>query len=117
MSGGGLGVARRSNVPLPSFPLFSWPWGAAIFGDNTAGGTAGLFNGTVRVNGDLVTSSSSFQIDHPFDPGNSYLTHSSVESPDMMNIYNGNVTTDADGNATVEMPAYFEPSTEISATN
>jgi hypothetical protein len=26
----------------------------------------------------------------------------------MMNVYNGNVSTDADGNATVELPSYFE---------
>jgi hypothetical protein len=26
----------------------------------------------------------------------------------MMNIYNGNISTDDDGNATVELPAYFE---------
>jgi len=31
-----------------------------------------------------------------------------VESPDMMNIYNGNVTTDADGFAVVTMPDWFE---------
>ncbi|PKK85104.1 MAG: hypothetical protein CVT49_00755 [candidate division Zixibacteria bacterium HGW-Zixibacteria-1] len=37
-----------------------------------------------------------------------YLIHSDVSSPDMMNIYNGNVTTDADGNAAVDLPNYFE---------
>jgi hypothetical protein len=42
------------------------------------------------------------------DPGNKYLSHSFVESPDMMNIYNGNVTTDADGRAVVALPPYFE---------
>jgi hypothetical protein len=47
-------------------------------------------------------------IDHPLDPANRYLSHSFVESPDMMNVYNGNVSTDADGNATVELPDYFE---------
>jgi hypothetical protein len=26
----------------------------------------------------------------------------------MMNVYNGNVSTDDDGNATVELPSYFE---------
>ena len=46
--------------------------------------------------------------DHPLDPANKYLYHSFVESPDMMNIYNGNVTTDADGFATVTMPDWFE---------
>src|SRR5204862_4513393 len=40
---------------------------------------------------------------------NKYLSHSFVESPDMMNIYNGNITTDAKGEATITMPAWFEP--------
>jgi trimeric autotransporter adhesin len=50
----------------------------------------------------------SFKIDHPLDPGNKYLYHSFVESPDMMNIYNGNVTTDAQGDAVVPLPEWFE---------
>jgi hypothetical protein len=50
----------------------------------------------------------SFSIDHPLDPANQYLRHSFVESPDMMNIYNGTVTTDKHGVATVILPAYFE---------
>ena len=31
-----------------------------------------------------------------------------MESPDMMNIYNGNIVTDADGLATVAKPDYFD---------
>ena len=50
----------------------------------------------------------SFRIDHPLDPANKYLYHSFVESPDMMNVYNGNVTTDRHGVATVVLPDYFE---------
>jgi hypothetical protein len=50
----------------------------------------------------------SFSIDHPLNPANSYLNHSFVESPDMMNIYNGSVTTDKHGLATVILPDYFE---------
>ena len=48
------------------------------------------------------------KIDHPLDPANKYLSHSPVESPDLMNIYNGNVVLDAKGQAWVELPAYFE---------
>jgi hypothetical protein len=101
MSGGGFGVAGRSNVRAGAF-------GAAVFGDNTAGGSAGVFNGTVGVIGTLSKLGGGFRIDHPLDTPNSYLHHSFVESPDMMNVYNGNVTTDADGNAIVELPSYFE---------
>ncbi|MBS0196219.1 MAG: hypothetical protein JSR77_05620 [Planctomycetes bacterium] len=65
-------------------------------------------NGSVSVIGSLSKGGGSFKIDHPLDPENKYLYHSFVESPDMMNIYNGNVTTDADGYATITMPDYFE---------
>jgi hypothetical protein len=47
-------------------------------------------------------------IDHPQDPANKYLVHSCVESPDRMNIYNGNATTDGQGLARVELPHYFD---------
>lgn len=109
LSGGGFGVAGRSNVPpsLP-FPFPQTPFGAAVLGDNTAGGNAAVFNGTVRVNGPLVKAGGGFLIDDPRDPANRSLSHCFVESPDMMNIYNGNVDTDADGNAIVELPGYFE---------
>lgn len=69
---------------------------------------AGRFNGDVSVTGSLSKGGGAFKIDHPLDPENKYLQHSFVESPDMMNIYNGNVTTDGRGFATVKMPDYFE---------
>jgi hypothetical protein len=64
--------------------------------------------GEVDVIGTLSKGGGSFKIDHPLDPANKYLYHSFVESPDMMNIYNGNVTTDASGEAAVELPDWFE---------
>ena len=68
---------------------------------------AGLFIGNVYVQGNLSKSGGSFLIDHPKDPANKYLYHSFVESPDMMNIYNGNIITDENGIASVELPDYF----------
>jgi trimeric autotransporter adhesin len=64
--------------------------------------------GNVHVSGSLSKGSGSFKIDHPLDPANKYLYHSFVESPDMMNVYNGNVVTDKNGKATVVLPEYFE---------
>jgi len=72
-----------------------------------ANGLAAEFDGDVRISGSLVKGSGSFKIDHPLDPENKYLSHSFVESPDMMNIYNGNVTTDSNGDALVQLPEYF----------
>jgi hypothetical protein len=74
-------------------------------------GKAGKFYGDVDVTGNLTingTQVKTFRIDHPLDPENKYLYHSSVESPDMMNIYNGNATLDERGEAVVEMPEWFE---------
>ncbi|MCP4711402.1 MAG: hypothetical protein GY869_22510, partial [Planctomycetes bacterium] len=69
---------------------------------------AGKFEGDVEVTGNLSKGGGSFKIDHPLDPTNKYLSHSFVESPDMMNVYNGNIKTDNEGMATVEMPEYFD---------
>jgi trimeric autotransporter adhesin len=70
-------------------------------------------NGSVTITSLDVTSSltkpaGSFKIDHPLDPANKYLYHSFVESPDMKNIYDGDVTTDANGFATVTLPDWFQ---------
>ena len=69
---------------------------------------AGYFNGNANVTGTLSKGGGAFRIDHPLDPENKYLQHSFIESPDMMNIYNGNVVTDASGLATVTLPEYFD---------
>ncbi len=75
-----------------------------------AGGSARmqLTTAGLSVVGSLSKGGGSFKIDHPLDPENKYLYHSFVESPDMMNIYNGNVTTDGQGYATITLPDYFE---------
>lgn len=80
-------------------------------GDNTGNGTqswAGYFEGNVGVNGTLEANAKNFKIDHPLDPANKYLNHTSVESSEMMNIYTGNVALDANGEATVQLPDWFE---------
>lgn len=85
--------------------------GYAVVGDNNgsnSSGYAGWFNGRVAVLGTLSKGGGSFRIDHPLDPANKTLSHSFVESPDMLNIYNGNVTTDEAGFATVILPDWFE---------
>ena len=68
----------------------------------------GYFAGDLNVVGNLSKGSGSFKIDDPLDPANKTLSHSFVESPDMMNIYNGVVQLDATGAAWVNLPDYFE---------
>ncbi|MEQ1933543.1 MAG: hypothetical protein ABL962_06655 [Fimbriimonadaceae bacterium] len=49
-----------------------------------------------------------FLIDHPLDPANKVLTHSSVESDERMNLYRGSAVTDAKGFATAKVPSWFD---------
>ncbi len=80
--------------------------GATVDASNTI--VIGRPTDTVSIPGTLTKASGAFRIDHPLDPKNKYLYHSFVESPDMMNIYNGNIVTDENGEATVTLPEYFE---------
>jgi hypothetical protein len=106
VSSGGPGVYAQSDTG----------WAVDAYGTSTATGVlagsangwAAWFNGDVEVDGNLSKSGGSFKIDHPLDPANKYLYHSFVESPDMKNIYDGNVTTDANGEALVTLPKWFE---------
>jgi hypothetical protein len=72
------------------------------------GGEAAFFLGNVSITGSVSKGGGSFKIDHPLDPADKYLSHSFVESPDMLNIYDGVVVTDEMGYATVPLPAWFE---------
>lgn len=82
-------------------------YGVYGFASGATTNYAGYFSGNVQITGSIAKGSGTFKIDHPLDPENKYLYHSFVESPDMMNIYNGNITTDANGNAIVKLPEYF----------
>ena len=87
------------------------PDGAAIYAINDATSgfdLAGEFIGNVGISGNLSKSSGTFKIDHPLDPENKYLYHSFVESPEMMNIYNGVATLDERGETEVLLPDWFE---------
>jgi len=109
-SSSGVGVTATSGSSDGIYALTnsSDPAKAAIRAFAQAGAFAGIFQGNVSVSGMLSKGGGSFKIDHPLDPENKYLYHSFVESPDMKNIYDGNVTTDEDGQAIVELPDYFE---------
>ena len=101
----GNGVVGEANNGANAFGV----WG------KSSTGFAGFFSGKVKITGSLevggnlqvMGGTKNFVIDHPLDPANKYLYHAAVESPDLMNIYNDNVTTDAEGNAIVTLPSYF----------
>ena len=79
--------------------------GNNIFNVNETGRVT--ISGNLFVSGTVSKGGGSFKIDHPLDPENKYLYHSFVESPDMMNVYNGNVVLDLSGEAIVVMDDYF----------
>ena len=112
-SSGVFGQALGGGVNYPEGPKgvrgeATGAYATGIYGRGYSGAYAGQFIGDVQIIGNVFKSGGSFKIDHPLDPANKYLYHSFVESPDMMNVYNGNITTDANGDATVTLPAYFE---------
>jgi hypothetical protein len=89
---GGDGIDATAGT-RSQFPFGSW---------------AGNFTGDVNVTGAIQAGTKDFKIDHPLDPANRYLVHSSVESSEMMDIYTGNVTLDPNGAASVQLPEWFE---------
>ncbi len=80
---------------------------AGLFYGNTEVVGHSYVAGTMQVVGSMSKGGGTFKIDHPLDPENKYLYHSFVESPDMMNVYNGNVVTNAQGEAVITLPDYF----------
>lgn len=76
-------------------------WGYGVFGQ---GNYRALYG-----NGNFAaTGTKAFQIDHPNDPENKFLLHYSIESPEVINLYRGTVELDANGEAVVAMPDYFD---------
>lgn len=65
-------------------------------------------SGTMNIAGEYQSTLKTTRLDHPLDPSGKYLNHFSVDSPQPLNIYNGNVTLDDKGEAVVELPDYFE---------
>ena len=63
---------------------------------------AGFFKGI------LYATKKLFRIDHPLEPTSEYLTHSCVESSEMLNLYSGNAILDDKGEAWVDLPHWFE---------
>jgi hypothetical protein len=118
--GSGYGVKGIAAPPATGGGVYYGVYGVAttttsgqnigVYGQASSGASnyAGYFAGNVDVGGTLTKDAGSFKIDHPLDPANKYLSHSFVESPDMMNIYNGNAELDAAGEAWVELPDWFE---------
>jgi hypothetical protein len=92
----------RNNPATDDYQIFELGGGGERMRiDNTTG--------KVWVNGDFTALGAKlFTMDHPLDPENKTLAHAAIESNEVMNLYSGNVTTDASGKVTVTLPDYFE---------
>ena len=77
-------------------------WGYSI------NGWAGTFSGKAQVTGNFYAGAKFFKIDHPMEPEEKFLIHACVESDEMKNVYDGVVSLNADGEAWVELPDWFE---------
>lgn len=92
--------------------------GAGITGNLSVGGNATIgtlsggnflgVNGDLNVTGAITAGTKDFKIDHPLAPTEKYLYHASVESSEMMDMYTGTVLVDGSGEATVQLPEWFE---------
>jgi hypothetical protein len=82
-------------------------YGGYFYATGATNNWAVYASGDLYCSGTLSKAAGSFKIDHPLDPENKYLSHSFVESPDMMNIYNGNVELNYSGEAKIELPEWF----------
>jgi hypothetical protein len=100
--GSNVGVSGRAQEGDTSIGVY----GIGLNG--TVENWGGWFNGNVNVTGTVFEGAAASRIDHPLDPDNAYLCQAYVESPDMMSVHNGNVVLDGRGEATVEMPDWFE---------
>jgi len=99
------GVANVARLSDTAYGIYGRVIGDGHIGPNAF---AGYFEGDVHVMGTLSKSSGSFKIDHPLTPETKYLSHSFIESPDMMNIYNGVAELDREGTTVITLPDYFE---------
>ncbi len=106
---GGYGVYGRNTYT----GIYGYVGGTqtAVYGHTNSlfGQRAGWFVGWVEIDGSLdVTGTKNFKIDHPLDPVNRYLYHAAIESSEVLNVYTGNAVLDENGEAVVELPAWFE---------
>jgi hypothetical protein len=94
---GGIGVFAASDT---GFGLYVDMGDAHITHNATVGGD-------LTVTGTLTAGTKDFRIEHPLD-SNKWLRHSCVESSARKNVYDGKIVADANGQAQVQMPSYFE---------
>jgi hypothetical protein len=103
----GTGVAGiASALSGVTYGVYGQTSSSTGYGVYSNGGA--LVNGDLLVTGAITAGTKDFRIDHPLDPANKFMSHSCVESDDRRTVYDGEVTLDAKGQATVTLPNWFE---------
>ena len=64
--------------------------------------------GDAIISGDISNSASTSTMDHPMNPQNMTLSHAGVISSERMTVYSGNVVLGPQGEATIQLPEWFE---------
>jgi hypothetical protein len=91
--------------------------GTGVYGSSAAPGRAGWFQGPVQIDGDVLINGhltcnpspcGSLQTNDLSNPGKDPGTNSPVESADTVDLYTGDITTDAKGEALVILPSDVE---------
>lgn len=90
-----------TNGTTNNIGVAGWGW-VGVFGQSDGTGFGVYSDGELGASG-----TKSFVIDHPLDPANKTLKHFCAESPEVLNIYRGNIVLDNNGEATVNLPEYF----------
>jgi hypothetical protein len=78
--------------------------GYGVYGYASATSGYGVYSGGRFA----ATGAKLFQIDHLLHPETHYLNHFCTEGPEPYNVYRGTVVLDANGEAWVQLPDYFE---------
>lgn len=100
------GIYNGGSTNFNGVGVYGRAIAAATFGIGVVGegNSFGVF-----AQGNLGASGTkTFLIDHPLDPENRFLKHYSMESPEVLNVYRGNVVLDANGEGVVTLPDYFD---------
>jgi alpha-tubulin suppressor-like RCC1 family protein len=95
------------SIGYPNTPAYGSSDGLYVNG-NVGIGTTSPGTNKLQVVGTFTATTKNFTIDHPLDPANKLLAHSTIESDEYKNLYDGTVMTDADGLATLTLPDWFE---------
>jgi hypothetical protein len=109
-SSSGNGVYAQSSTGDAISATTGGTYASGIYAENTGAGDAAYLEGPVYISGGCTgcAGPSVLHIDDPLDPAHKYLNHASVVSSQQLDVYSGNVTTNARGFATVRMPRWFQ---------